>query len=485
MYMTNQKSEDLAFYTSINVEGFVIENVRCLAYLPLKMTDPLKLHFKLSEEQSKSLLGAPVWKFSIKGEVKDSDGITRKSIESNKVYSGGVVTAHSYGNFNESYIDGEPEDLTITLSLERHSNAGKVEGSFWITPNSLIESQSMLTESETGEKKLKFIWTFELDATNNSHLIFEKNEKRYKNQDGDTVIFYELVAGFGLEGETNENSKISETLEKLEDVLLLVSFVSRHRCMCLGLDLYDSKSFITKYFRNRTLPDDKEVKPGRFDAIIDLNVFDSFMKTAYPKLIQHSNLPAFRRTINFVIPRTRATVDGNFISLFTALEMLVLQFRNDAGLKYIFRGNQFEKKIKRGITEYIDDLELPEEDLHKKDLIKEKISELNRVSFATAFEQFCSHYSIDVSDLWSVIDSDNGISLYQIRNKLVHGEHFDSRHYTALHYAREHLRWTIERMVLVILGWDVEKSYISPKKLTRWTAYKNWQKEQEIFLQKE
>jgi len=80
---------------------------------------------------------------------------------------------------------------------------------------------------------------------------------------------------------------------------------------------------------------------------------------------------------------------------------------------------------------------------------------------------FCEHYSVKLDDLWSVLDYNGGISLSQIRNKLVHGEHYENKHYGAILCAKQHLKWTIERMILGILNWSIDKSEISPVKLQK------------------
>ena len=182
-----------------------------------------------------------------------------------------------------------------------------------------------------------------------------------------------------------------------------------------------------------------------------------------------------RRAISFTVPAKDGTVDGEVVALYTAIEILVLQFRRTAGLEFIVGSDEFQsirKELKRGI----DALTILDE--NKKFLMKQKLSELNRVSLGTAFEAFCKHYSVQLTDLWPVVKRDSGVSLSDVRNMLVHGEHFGPDQYEALSFAQFHLRWTVERMILSVLTWPIDKSTVSPQFLGSWIPYKEWKTKQ-------
>jgi hypothetical protein len=49
----------------------------------------------------------------------------------------------------------------------------------------------------------------------------------------------------------------------------------------------------------------------------------------------------------------------------------------------------------------------------------------------------------------------------------------------ALSYAGEHLRWHLERIILIALGWDIEKSAVSSRALGLFTAYQKWKQERD------
>jgi hypothetical protein len=84
---------------------------------------------------------------------------------------------------------------------------------------------------------------------------------------------------------------------------------------------------------------------------------------------------------------------------------------------------------------------------------------------------FLKLYPIDLSDLWPLCDESSGVSLRQIRNAAVHGEVFTEKDWPALSYAGENLQWTLERILLVSLGWDIMLSSVSPEKLGAYFAH--------------
>lgn len=95
------------------------------------------------------------------------------------------------------------------------------------------------------------------------------------------------------------------------------------------------------------------------------------------------------------------------------------------------------------------------------------------------FEEFEKQHPIDLTDLWPLIDGSPGASLRDIRNALVHGEAFTNESdIMALSFATQNLQWILERILLTTLGWDVEISSVSARRLNLYTAH-NWRKEQQ------
>ncbi|MGA3035066.1 MAG: hypothetical protein ABSD70_17405 [Terracidiphilus sp.] len=79
---------------------------------------------------------------------------------------------------------------------------------------------------------------------------------------------------------------------------------------------------------------------------------------------------------------------------------------------------------------------------------------------------------LDISDLWPLIDGSGTPSLNRIRNALVHGKVFTARgDFRSLSIAAENLQWLLERVLLATLGWEVDRSEVSRKNLSKYTAH--------------
>lgn len=77
-------------------------------------------------------------------------------------------------------------------------------------------------------------------------------------------------------------------------------------------------------------------------------------------------------------------------------------------------------------------------------------------------------------DLWPIFCADNGPGIYQICNRLVHGDFPDSEVFT-LSVVNEHLRWLIDRILLGLLGWPVDQSDVSPSFVEKnYLAAREW-----------
>ena len=108
------------------------------------------------------------------------------------------------------------------------------------------------------------------------------------------------------------------------------------------------------------------------------------------------------------------------------------------------------------------------------------MSELNRPSFKSSFETFQKAYDIDVNDLWNLTGKQ---SLSIIRNKIVHGQLIDRREkeYDAIICAKLHLKWILERCLLRLLGWEIERSRVKPSILKQFAGYDDWEEKKTLL----
>jgi hypothetical protein len=113
----------------------------------------------------------------------------------------------------------------------------------------------------------------------------------------------------------------------------------------------------------------------------------------------------------------------------------------------------------------------------RRRLLNAKLDELRRVPFREALDQFRSAYSVNWDDLWPVFDSSKAPSLTTIRNRIVHGNTFNKRQQLAVLSATLHLKWTVERALLAVLGWPLELSKVRPDYLAHFVPMRELERE--------
>lgn len=473
--------EDYRILVKIQNDKSCVDDVLCKIYLPKRLTEPIELYLYANEEQRRKLDG--IFEFSIVGELKGFSGKIEARIKVDKAYFKSSSKVHWGPDITECIFTAEPIDLKITEFFHRDINGSsqKTVGSFWLTPSSLLSPVKTIDRSSNGNVKVETIRQFKFTLDNGLPLIFDTCLSSFENEDGDDVTFSELVARFEIEAGGQDFKNIeNDVIAFLDDFLMLVSFAERHRCVCLGWDFINSEGRTKFYRRNLVIPDVKK-KPSRLNALIDIQDFEEFIKQAYSKFIKIEQEDLIRKAIQHSIYREDETLESRFLVLYSALETLVLYFRRIQQLEAVFtpaEWNHFQEELKKWLKK------CPplSNDKNKRVLIYEKIPELNRISFSTAFNYLCNFHSVDLSDLWPVLKNNNGISLAEIRNKLTHGEYFDPLQSRALIAAKEHLQWIMERLTLSLLDWPISRSYVNKDFLSRNMAcYKEWKEDQKIL----
>jgi len=139
--------------------------------------------------------------------------------------------------------------------------------------------------------------------------------------------------------------------------------------------------------------------------------------------------------------------------------------------------------FEKDLTEFIKQHSLFKDDTLRRRLVYEKRSELNRIAFGAAFsEAVCllQKQGLRIDDLWPITGSSRGLSLAEIRNRMVHGVVFTPTQEGGLFAAKIHLTWCVERLLLAFLGWPLERSLVGTF-LRHMTAYNSWKDDQEVL----
>ena len=472
------KKEDYLLKIKITGEnGLTLDDLRCKFYLPKKYSERAEMYILPSNEQGNYLFRdhASFWKFSFIGERRELSGETF-TISANRAFSIEMSSRMWGDDLNEYIWKVEPLDLKVQRRLDRKESP--TEGRFKISPNKALTPATPITQSYTGDVKVHVSRTRKYKLTNGLSLNFQKHYEFQDNSQGDTVMFGQLVAESNLWKDQQGHLRINDlVLREIDDFLLVAAIATRTFTNCIGWQVYDTTG-ITEFYRGDvSLPSSN--KKNRDDDLIDLRYQQEFIKYIYSKFSKDSQIDLVRSVLYSLLPDKRSTMESTFTGLFSAMETLVLVFRREHGFEFIFgtdhqAWSQFkEESFKPWLK--MQPLFSGEENTDRRKLLYENLAALERISFSHAFKKFCEYYSIDLSDLWPVSGGGQShLSLTAIRNKLVHGDIIYPYQYRALNGSMLHLQWTLERMLLAYLGWDISKSNVCKAYLSPYNeAYKN------------
>jgi hypothetical protein len=172
------------------------------------------------------------------------------------------------------------------------------------------------------------------------------------------------------------------------------------------------------------------------------------------------------------VPGRERTVESSFASLFSAVESLVLWFRRQHDLEFAVDASEWAR-LKPDLIALLKAHAIFSTNPERKrrvELVRGNLNALQRVPFGTAFSKFCSHFEVPIDDLWPMASINGDVGLADIRNRVVHGSTFDHRQFNTLAVASDHLTWLLERMLLRVLGWPVDRSNVSGERLARMRA---------------
>ena len=181
-----------------------------------------------------------------------------------------------------------------------------------------------------------------------------------------------------------------------------------------------------------------------------------------------------RRAVDFALHSETVAPEVSFITLYASLESVLTHFRRLSEFE-ILPDKEFSQ-LERDLKGWLRLHPGLSQEAEKRRLIYEKLRELNRFPFSHVFRVFCEHHRLQLDDLWPLAGRAQDWPLMEIRHRLVHGDPFVSRPADSIECARQHLRWTVARMIFCSLGWPVSRTSVSPEHLpAACETYTRWQ----------
>ena len=448
--------------------NFVINDVYSEIRFPKNDQDEIFIDCFPTNEQVGMILGKHA--FSITGVAVDECNNYNKIIIEEARFN--KILTHKIANKKESYqIIFHCMDLYSEYKRDNLKTIENIEGWFNISLLASIGPHKVFDRKLSGIVNILSYKTYKFNLESDFTITFDTMyfndlENKFENQIA-SVSYVKNVAEFSFVGNFN---KIEHYSKLLNDFLMLLSFAIRKRTVCTGWCANNGKEHVKYIKRNIVIPEykDEHLFP---DYLIKPSELKNFLESSFPKFKKLENNELIRRAI-FPIPTDdRISTESYFLILFSCLESILLYHKKYKRLETIINDAEFQtirpiiQKTLKSL--FLNDKEseiLKNYDSNKRKMVYQKISELNRPSFKTILDDFCSDYDLNLHDLWEITETKNGISLTQIRNKLIHGDIFPSSYFESIIIAQNHLRVIVERMILKVLDWDIEKTRVAPSK---------------------
>lgn len=411
-------------YADLKTPHGEVKKVLCEVFLPTFKSKAPCFRFYPTAKQANFL--QHIWAFDLTGKIRHAG--RRITLNAKEVLSGGLRSGSFDGIPFFNSFDGNP--LSIERTFSRGAGNGKriVKGTFHLTACPVINTAIIVERSYTGEVAVKPVVVQSFILGSGLKLIFKKHFDTKEGKEKETITKSRLVAEFEAT-KLLPKAQFPEAVEELQEFLTLTSFASRYRCVCPRWDTVDEKGSITEHFQQNLVFPDSGV-PGPEDTLVDIRDFMDFANSAFP-LYRGFLDRSYVNNAMYALVGERSIVDDRFLVCFTALESLLLHVWHNSG-----PGTKNAK-------------------------------------FIQLFNEFQKHYNLNISDLWPLVDRTRGRSLKDIRNRIAHGQPFNAQEEQYLFFAVENLKWLVERMLLAILKWPIEKSKVRKESLSYFTAH-NW-----------
>ena len=370
----------------------------------------------------------PFSEFEIKGYSENLAGEKIGEIHIPKGYM-----TNSCTRWNECVIEIIPDEIyQIHYFPGQNETKKEKQGIFFVlTDNKMVKPFKNVEMSSTGDMNIKLEPAVILKLKDDWNATFEEHrhyvDTKIEEVDG-TFSASHLVLNLEKDNccltAINEVKILSDLLDKL---LWYLSFGTRQRTTWIKWTAEIGTELVEHYRNNILIPE--KIKYYE-EPLIDRRSFQDFLQHCLEYEKQHDNLDLYLPIVLLVSSNSPSkTIEMQFLSLFMALEALL-------------------------------------------DLYAESRKINTHSSREKLYNNFCKNTEMKInnSDLWPIYGTPSDIS--HIRNKLVHGNRFEYE--TFLSIANEHLRWTVERCLLAVLGWKGITD-VNPESLRKYTAYHNWE----------
>jgi hypothetical protein len=433
--------------STITIGTVVYKGVRTKIFLPRFHKEEPYIHFLV--EDDKLLKELQHGHASMRADVLGLNGETESIYESKQlfIHKSKMQLWDRETPFYEVQVI--PESIVHTQNIKGTIEDGIIDARFYLTPNdsifflcgrcefdgTLSNGTAFILSEEVEVEFCDFYEEFSSDVA----------EKNFKKQ-------LQLIARYST------NVSFDEVKDLVEKFLLIISFLSCKRTVIRYWRKFSADKIESFYFGRYVAPEPKQEKFGA-ELLIERYQFKDCADTLYKNFLESDYSKHIKRSIYSLLPVNKSTIELNYLRMFSGIESMVLAHRKIKGLEFTVNHedwnilkNELIKTIKKSDIN-------PSNELRK--LLYEKLQELKRVSIKTATQELLLCKDIELNDLWPLFNEGGKKGLVELRNKFIHGDDISIDIYDAILVASEHLQFSLERMILKILGWDIKKSTLS------------------------
>lgn len=296
------------------------------------------------------------------------------------------------------------------------------------------------------------------------HHHFSKGENPY-----DTYITSQLA--IELRGKIRKNlqsldNKAARTY--VDDVCLILSFAARHRVLVTGHTRYD-QGVLENTYDSPLQSINPESSESGWGELIERSETIQFLTRALARFdrLPETEQRAIRHALYPLVPARQPYLEASFVSMFSAFEGLLEPYRDKNGIKHTVGTSRSWKTIEKRLRKAIDEIDISDPAFNRS-LMKDRLPELRYIPLHAVAHDYLKELMVPVDDLWPAFGKPGETAtLYSIRNSLAHGEPTSGDIIEPLSLAQFHLRILLERVVLALLGWDIDKSHASPDRVKR------------------
>lgn len=455
------KSDGLIMKATVTAgTGYSVEDEKIELYLPERKYEKPRMEMRPSKTLYKEISNG--WQCAVRIETYTPDGKKRElyfapeSIVINGTQSGWG------GEESDYYLELELENLQIVRRFlprrDIENEAGTIM--FWISGSDLLKPFGSMESSVMGEVKYVQEHRASFEISEDFKITFWLQFDFKEKENGDLVMMPYLVGRCETSTSVGEIGVVNEKyLDLLDDFLLISSFAERRRICCLGWEGSDSEFSSTYYRGNYSFPANGK------DNVNARGLFEGksgreFIDQAHRKFVDLEGKDIVRNALYSVIPSHKENIEQRYLSLFSGLESLVLNYRKNNKSEFVFEDEQWGK-VRSHIKSSIKNSEMHFVDKEKRSYLYKNLSSLNRVPLQDVFVSFCKEFQVEIDDLWPVFGDQERCGLVEVRNKLAHGDPLPQSVYGSLQLAVFHLQAVLERMLLSLFGWDFSRSTVS------------------------